>query len=240
MTEFIGTVIGLLKEADALNERNILAVSDLFADCIKNDGIIYMFGCGHSGLIAQDCFYRAGGLANIQPIFVPELMLHISASESSKLEKDEKNAKGILDGYDFKPQDVLCVFSVSGINGVPVDIAKQGKEKGLKVIGLGSSSYSAERSRHSSGKKLADYCDVFLDNVVPKGDAVIDLKGDGKAVPVSTVISSCLIQACIAETLKKLDRTGVAFDVFGSGNLNANINKNADLCDKYKKRIKFL
>lgn len=240
MTEFVETAIKLLKDADELNKDNINAVSDLFADCIKKGGIIYMFGCGHSGLIAADCFYRAGGLANIQPIFVPKLMLHLSASESSRLEKDEKNAANILDGYEFGKNDLLCVFSVSGINGVPVDVAKQGKEKGLKVVGLGSSAYFTEKSRHTTGKRLADYCDVFLDSRVPKGDAVINMNDGNKAVPVSTVISSCLIQTCIAEALKKLEKEDVKFDVFGSGNLSANIGRNADLVNKYIKRIKSL
>ncbi len=240
MTEFVEIAVGLLREIDEFNGKNIEAVSNLFADCIKKDGIIYMFGCGHSGLIAADCFYRAGGLANVQPIFVPKLMLHLSASESSRLEKDERNAEKILDGYTFGESDVLCVFSVSGINGVPVEVAKQGKEKGLKVVGLGSSFYFGEKSRHSTGKRLADYCDVFLDNRVPKGDAVINTNDGGKAVPVSTVISSCLIQTCIAETVKKLDKEGARFDVFKSGNLTANINKNVDLVSKYIKRIKSL
>ncbi len=240
MTKFVETAIKLLKDADEFNKDNINAVSDLFADCIKNDGIIYMFGCGHSGIIAEDCFYRAGGLANIQPIFVPELTLSVSASNSSRLEKDEKNAEKILGGYKFGKNDLLCVFSVSGINGVPVEIARQGKEKGLKVIGLGSSEYFGEKSRHSSGKRLADFCDVFLDNRVPKGDAVMALKDGGKAVPISTVVSSCLIQTCIAETLTKLEKQNVSFDVFGSGNLSANIGKNAELVEKYSKRIKFI
>lgn len=240
MTEFVKTAIKLLEDADKFNKDNIDAVSDLFADCVKKGGIIYMFGCGHSGLIAEDCFYRAGGLANVQPIFVPELMLSVSASKSSRLEKDEKNAEKILDDYKFGKNDVLCVFSVSGINGVPVEVAKQGKEKGLKVVGLGSSAYSEEKSRHSSGKKLADFCDEFLDNRVPKGDAVMELKDGGKAVPISTVVSSCLIQTSIAETLKKLEKENVKFDVFGSGNLSANIGKNAELVEKYGKRIRFI
>ena len=240
MTEFTKIAIKLLKKADRFNKKNIDAVSNLFVDCIKNDGIIYMFGCGHSGLIAQDCFYRAGGLANIQPVFVPELMLHLSASNSSKLEKDEKNAENILKDYEFNKHDVFCVFSVSGINGVPIEIARQANEKGLKVIGLGSSAYAGETSRHSSGKRLADFCDVFLDDRVPKGDAVIVLKDGDKVVPVSTVVASCLIQTCIAETVKKLDKIGARFDFFGSGNLISNISKNTAIVEKYRKRIKHI
>ena len=61
----------------------------MVAKTIENDGLIYIFGCGHSHLIALDCFYRAGGLANVYPILDGKLMLHESASYSSVLEKDE-------------------------------------------------------------------------------------------------------------------------------------------------------
>ena len=94
MTKYASIIIKLIKKADKVNKESIEATSKLMAECIKNNGIIYMFGCGHSGLIAQDCFYRAGGLANVQPILIPELMLHVSASNSSTLEKDETKYKG--------------------------------------------------------------------------------------------------------------------------------------------------
>ena len=144
-------LIDLLKKADEVNEENVKKVSDIIYQCIKGDGVIYMFGCGHSSLIASDCFYRAGGLANIQPIFIPELMLHVSASNSNLLEKDQLSCKYALEGYNFAKNDVLFVFSVSGINGAPIEVARQGKELGLKVVGIGSSTYFDEKSRHSSG-----------------------------------------------------------------------------------------
>ena len=230
----------ILKQSEAKNRDEIQSVADMLYDCIRKDGIAYMFGCGHSSLIASDCFYRAGGLANVQPIFIPELMLHISASNSSKLEKNEANCKGALDGYVFTDADVLFVISVSGINGVPVEMAKLGKEKGLKVVGIGSSSYFNESSRHSSGKNLAEYCDAFLDNCVPKGDAVVPLSNGMTAVPVSTAVSSALIQCCIAEALKKCSDEGVETPIFGSGNLTKNVEGNQNLVSKYKERIRCL
>ena len=240
MTEYANIVIKLIKKTDKVNINSVKEVSKLITDCIKNDGIIYMFGCGHSALIAQDCFYRAGGLANIQPIFVPELMLHISASNSSALEKNEKNAKDILNQYPIKENDLLFVFSVSGINGVPIEVAKEGREKGLKVIGMGSSSYKRQKSRHSSKKHLSDYSDVFLDNCVPKGDTVLSVDADTKAVPVSTVISSFLIQSCIYGAFLNCIDQNISVDFFGSGNLPENKERNAILIEKFKQRIKFL
>lgn len=240
MTDYAKTVIKLIKKADKVNAKVVNAVSALIAECTRQGGIIYMFGCGHSSLIAQDCFYRAGGLANVQPIFVPELMLHISASESSKKEKREENAFGILDGYNFTDKDLLFVFSVSGINGVPTEVARQGKAKGLKVVGMGSLAYREEKSRHSSGKRLSDFCDFFLDNCVPKGDAVLDLKNRGKAVPVSTVIGSFLVQSCIYLAFLKSEKENFGLEFFGSGNLSENTAKNAEIVDKFKGRIKSL
>lgn len=240
MMQYFDCLINILKQAEAKNRAEVQSVADMLYDCIRADGIIYMFGCGHSSLIASDCFYRAGGLANVQPIFIPELMLHVSASNSSKLEKNEANCIGALDGYHFTDADVLFVISVSGINGVPVEVAKMGKEKGLKVVGIGSSAYCDEGSRHSSGQKLAEVCDVFLDNCVPKGDAVISLSNGMDAVPVSTAVSSALIQCCIAESLEKCSKEGVETPVFGSGNLTKNLERNQNLVRKYKDRIRCL
>lgn len=239
MTKYASIITKLIKKADKVNKESMEAASKLICDCIKNDGIIYMFGCGHSGLIAQDCFYRAGGLANVQPIFVPELMLHLSASNSSTLEKDEKNALGILDEYSLTNNDILFVFSVSGINGVPVEIAKEGKERGLKVICMSSSMYDNEESRHTSLKRLSDYCDVYIDNCVPKGDSVLEINGS-KAIPVSTPVCSFLAQNIIYNALLMCKENGVNADYFGSGNLKENKKKNNELVEKYKERIKHL
>ena len=240
MTQYFEILIELLKKTDDVNKENVQKVSNIICDCIKGDGVIYMFGCGHSSLIASDCFYRAGGLANVQPIFIPELMLHVSASNSNLLEKDQLSCKYALDGYKFTKNDILFVFSVSGINGAPIEVAKQGKELGLKVIGVGSSTYFDEKSRHSSGKTLFDYCDVFLDNCVPKGDAVIKLNENLNAVSVSTAISSAIIQSCIAEGIKSCYNDDVDIPVFGSGNLAENLENNQKLVNKYKRRIRCL
>ena len=240
MTKYTDILISLIKKADRVNKNIIDKVSSLIALTIKNDGIIYMFGCGHSMLIAEDCFYRAGGLSNIQPMFVEQLMLHESASLSSTLEKDEKNIGDIFSEYSISDKDLLFVFSVSGINGVPVEVAKMGKEKNLTVIGMGSSSYDKEESRHSSNKHLKDYCDYYIDNCVPKGDSVLKMKDGRIAISVSTSISSFLIQNCLYNAFIKCEKEDINVPFFGSGNLKENKERNALLVEKFKQRIKHL
>ena len=63
---------------------------------LVRDGLIYVFGCGHSHIPAEEAFYRAGGLANVAPVFYESLMLHEGAAESSRLEKQPGLAQEVL------------------------------------------------------------------------------------------------------------------------------------------------
>ena len=45
------------------NENDRIAdVAEVLAASIANGGIVHVFGSGHSSLLAQEVFYRAGGL----------------------------------------------------------------------------------------------------------------------------------------------------------------------------------
>ena len=189
--------------------ENMKIASNYVAKTIENDGLIYIFGCGHSHLIALDCFYRAGGLANVYPILDGKLMLHESASYSSVLEKDETSVNGLLNKYNITDKDVLIVISVSGKNGSPVQMAIDGQNKGVKVIGIGSSSYFGDKPKHSSGKLLKDVCDVFIDNCVPHGDAVCDVGLNGVlSAPISTPITSFIMQNVIVMAERTAGKNG--------------------------------
>ena len=67
MSEYLNRIVESLqrisKEESAAMER----AADAVADVICADGIIHVFGCGHSHLAALDTFYRAGGLACVSP-----------------------------------------------------------------------------------------------------------------------------------------------------------------------------
>ena len=62
---YLQSIIRILnKIADTQNDK-LSKAAQMVSEVIKNDGIIYIFGCGHSHLIGLDCFYRAGGLVNV-------------------------------------------------------------------------------------------------------------------------------------------------------------------------------
>ena len=82
---YFNYVTKYLGQVNDTQAENMQKAGEMVAKTIENDGLIYIFGCGHSHLIALDCFYRAGGLANVYPILDDKLMLHKSASYSSVL-----------------------------------------------------------------------------------------------------------------------------------------------------------
>ena len=106
-------------QADAIS-RAVTAV----ADALQQGGTLYTFGTGHYHMLAEEVFYRAGGLVKVYPILDTPLMLHESASRSTQLERLPGYAASLLDcGISPKPGDICFLFSNSGRNAVPVEMA---------------------------------------------------------------------------------------------------------------------
>ena len=59
-------------------------------------------------------------------------------------------------------------------------------------------------SRHPSGRKLADFADVVLDNGAPYGDATLPLPGGGAVGAVSSITAALLAQQIVAEVVARL------------------------------------
>ncbi len=68
------------------------------AGALGGGGTLYAFGTGHSHMLAEELFYRAGGLVKVHPILDAPLMLHVGASRSSQLERLPGYAATLLHG----------------------------------------------------------------------------------------------------------------------------------------------
>ena len=213
----------------------------LVADSLAQDGMLYVFGCGHSHMIGEDLFYRAGGTAAVCAMLDSDLMLHTGAAKSSVYEKMTGLAQPVFARYGITKKDVLLVVSTSGINSVPVEMAMCAKEQGIPVIAIVSGAYAQDASRHPSGKKLHDLGDVVLDNGVCHGDAAVEIGGsDMRVGPIST-ISSCLIaQSIVVQADENMWKSGVRPPVYVSGNISGGMEKNQELIQRYMPRNKHL
>ena len=107
MSEYLHKIVEVLERIEREEGEKLAQTSRLVADTIKNDGLIFVFGCGHSHLPGLDAFYRAGGLANVSPMLDTDLMLHNGAAKSSRMEKMSGIASEVFRRYTPSEKDTL-------------------------------------------------------------------------------------------------------------------------------------
>lgn len=216
--------------------------SEVFAEALENDCNIFLFGTGHSHMLAEELFYRAGGLVKIQPILETALMLHESAAKSTEIERLQGYADILFETYSMKKNDVIVIISNSGRNGVCVDMAQLASEKGLKVVALTNLNHSkAMESRHPSGKKLYEFADIVLDNMGCIGDASVYFEELGRnAAPTSTSAGAAILNAVVVGCIEKMLADGVTPEVFSSSNVDGGDEVNEVFVKKYRGKIKSL
>ena len=240
--EYLNNLQRILSQVTEKQMDAIDRCAESFARALENDNTIFLFGTGHSHMLSEELFYRAGGLVKIQPVLETALMLHESASKSTEIERLEGYAEILFNTYDMKKDDVIVIASNSGRNGIPVDMALLAKEKGLTVVALTSISHSsASPSRHRSGKRLFEIADIVLDNMGELGDASVNFPELGrKACPTSTSIGAAILNAVVSGTIELMLSHGVTPEVFSSSNVDGGDAINNAFIAKYKGIIKSL
>ncbi len=224
---------------------NIIRAAEIIAESTLAGGALYIFGAGHSDMMASEIAYRAGGFALANPIYYEGLRLDAKPIlKTTLVERLEGIGRVIMEGVNLTPKDTLLVASVSGRNAAPIEVAMIGKERGAKLIALTSLAYSQSvKSRHSSGKRLFELQpDVLLDYCCPSGDTTIEVEGfEQKIGPVSTICGHIILNSVIVEVVemlieKKLD----PLPIYMSANLDHGETFNNKIIQVYRDRIKYL
>ena len=239
ISSYFNEIKRILENVENSEAEKMKKTSSYMADTIKNDGIIHLFGCGHSHILTEEVYYRAGGLVPIRPILHEPLMLHEGALKSSELERSVNYAVKFMEHQDIRSGDLMFVISTSGRNPVPVDVALYGRKYGATVIGITSKEYSSsQHSRHPSGKHLYDVVDLVIDNHSPAGDAIMSHhRISEKFSPSSTVAGASILNAIISEAVVLLAESGYTPPIFLSGNMEGADAHNQKLVEKYKDRV---
>lgn len=201
---------------------------------VNAGGLVYLFGTGHSHLLALEMHYRAGGPAFAVPILDEALMLHEGAIASTERERMPGVAAEVFARYPIRRADVVIVISNSGVNAVPVEAAACARAAGATVIALTSRAYSEAKAE--GRPTLAGGADIVIDNALPPGDALVALPGTTvKAGPGSTAIGAALLHALFVEAATRLAAQGAA-SIFLSANMSGAAENNRKLIEKYAPR----
>ncbi|SFG75154.1 SIS domain-containing protein [Sporolactobacillus nakayamae] len=224
-------------------KEQILATAHVFSETIKDGKTIYAFGASHAGIITEELFYRTGGLALINPVLTPSLMLNTKpVTLTSKMERLSGFGETVFSSLPATQGDTLLIHSVSGRNPVAIEMALAAHEKGVKTIALTNLIYSKQvTSRHTSGKRLFEVCDIVIDNCGDFEDSSMQLDGlEQKVAPTSTAIGSLIANAIVLETVENLLKDGITPPVFHSSNVDGGDAFNAKIFQEYTERIHYM
>lgn len=220
--------------------NNIKAAAKLIFDSIKDKGLLHIFATGHSHMMAEELFYRAGGLVAVNPILRPFLMQHEGSISSTKFERLSGVAQVIWDGLDVNENDPFIVVSNSGINAVPIEFAQIAKKNGHKVIVVTSVESSKKlKSRTIDDKHLYECGDIVIDNHVPHGDGIINTEY-GNIGAVSSIVCSYIAQSLVIEIVNLYIENHLVPPIYMSANINGGDEHNKKIYNEYKKRVKSL
>jgi len=221
----------------------IEAAAAQIVEAIVSGKSIFSFGASHSFMTTEEMVYRTGGLMLVNPIYPHGMNLFVRPlTTTSRLERVVGLGSELLAASPARQGDVLLLTSTSGRNAAVIDMAIEARTRGIKTIGITSLAYSGGvASRHPSGKKMADLCDVVIDNCVPLGDAAVEIPGFPQRVgPLSSVTGCAIVNAIVAEVVARLVEGGIEPPVFMSANLDGGDASNARLLAENRERIHYL
>ncbi|MFI6132184.1 sugar isomerase domain-containing protein [Micromonospora sp. NPDC051141] len=239
---YLETVTSTMRRVATEQRANVAEAADLIVAALRADGVVHAFGTGHSEALAMEIAGRAGGLVPTNRIALRDLVLHGGEPADvlgPKLEREPAVAHRLYELAPVRPPDVFVLASNSGVNGAMVEFASIVKERGHGLVAITSARHSARMtSRHPSGRKLADFADVVLDNGAPYGDATLPLPGGGAVGAVSSITAALLAQQITVEVVARLVTAGERPPVYLSANITGGDEHNAELEARYAGRIR--
>ena len=199
----------------------IRVAAGLVVEALTTGKRFWVFGTGHSHVLAEELYGRAGGWPTSRAVLEPGLMLHEGLQKSSLLERLPGLADVLLEINEIAAGDVVLIASNSGRNAVPVEFALGARKRGAQVIVLTSMAHStATTSRAPGGQRLFETADVVIDNCGVPGDALIEVDGSPERTgATSTMVGAMLVQALTVEIVTRLTESGQTPNVLRSLNV---------------------
>jgi uncharacterized phosphosugar-binding protein len=240
---YLDTIETYLEKIYSEQRETIRRCAEVIADKIAADGLLYVFGSGgHSNMMAEEMFHRAGGLACVSPVFVDSIRIpHVPLGERSPA-----IVPYVFDFYGIGAGDLLLLVNAYGINPVTIETVLEARKRGVQIIAVTSTEYATRlpkdfKGRHSSGQNLHDMVELVLYTHVPYGDAIVQMDGVESGIgPYSTYANAFICNSLVLEASDILMKRGVNPPIINSINVIDGERKNKELYAKYRPRIRWL
>jgi uncharacterized phosphosugar-binding protein len=229
---YLSTITDLQLRVLRAQTELLNAVAQRMTQAVLEKKRIFVFGTGHSHMLAEEAFCRAGGLAAIVPIFYSALMLHESIPVEALLERTPGIAPPLLDAHKPQPGEMIIIFSNSGVNHVPVEMALHAKKCGLTVVTICSIAFSQIAPLSPLGKRLAECADYAIDNGGVPGDAMVRV-GEDLVGPSSTIVGCTIINALVVDVARRLNAKKGDAPILVSQNMPGGLEANMKMSGKW-------
>jgi len=186
------------------------------ADAIAADGLVHLFGTGHSRIPVEEMFPRYGSYPGFNPIVELSMTFHsqvVGANgqrQAMFIERTPGLAEVILSNFAFGSRDVMIVFSASGLSAVPIEVARGARQRGMRVIAVTSVAQSmSDEPDPAVGTRLMDEADLTIDLCTPHADAMCAIDGlDTPVGPGSTIAAVGIVNSIKVRTAQLLVERG--------------------------------
>ncbi|MDO4583086.1 MAG: sugar isomerase domain-containing protein [Planctomycetia bacterium] len=244
---YLEKTLAVFRRIEEEQQENIEKAASWMADAIAADKLIHVYGGGgHTTLVMGEMFFRAGGLANINPIMETGLSVFNQALKYLELERCVNYGKHIVRYYRLQKDDLLIIFHNIGINAATIDAALEAKEQGVKIVAVSSSYWQREMPsdhfiRHPSGLNLFDLADICIDDYNPVGDCAVTIPGlETPIAPNSNLVDFYIAHRLEIEAVRQCVERGLEPPVWRSANAPGGDAWNARYVEKYSSRVKSL
>lgn len=220
-----------VRDVVAANAASVRAAAAVVVDVARAGRVLHAAGAGHSLAGVLEMFFRAGGLPFVNPLWHPDVLPLNGAARSTEAERRAGLGTQVARDAGMQAGDAVVVFSNSGINPYPVEVAAHAREVGARVVAVTSVAASAAAPLRA-GRRLADLADVVLDTRVPPGDVVWPASD-----PVSAPLSSLTNALCWNLTLVAALDAAPDLPTWRSANTTAPADHNARLQEQYRRLV---
>jgi uncharacterized phosphosugar-binding protein len=203
---------GVLARVAETQADGIETASRWCADAIANDGLVHLFGSGHSRIPVEEMFPRYGSYPGFNPIVELSMTFHTQVvgangqRQAMFIERVPGLAEAILSNFHYGPHDVMIVFSAGGLTAVPVEMARGARARGMRVIAVTSVAQSMSgEAEPAAGARLLEVADLVLDLCTPHADAMVTIGSlDTPVGPGSTIGAVAIVNAVKCRTAELL------------------------------------
>ncbi len=213
------------------NHDAVLDAAEAIADSGRSGGLLHAAGAGHSLAAVMETFFRAGGLAFVRPLWDQSILPLAGALASTAAERETGLGADVARRAGITDADTVLIFSNSGINPYPVEIAQHAREVGARVVSMTSVAASASAPKRAA-HRLFEISDIVLDTAVPPGDVTWPPHAPVTA-PASTIITASLWAAI----LRRIDTIAPEAPRWKSANTTGTDAFNAALVERFGPRI---